>query len=185
MEASSWSNFKTLVSDKTLLIQYSENARGYNLYAPEASVFMWHIWVPKDGGADVADFETNFKPTANAPMMINGVPMSAPSVGETAIFDALAIRDTAAHNSTASSNTGYRVKTIIVSNGLNQIVTMQCQGSRDGTNWLNIGETWDVAAGASIYQSSDTYFPFMRSVATCAVAPASGALSMWLEKVGV
>jgi len=185
MEVSSWSEFKSLLTSKQLLIQYSGNTRGYDLYASEAGVFIWHIWIPKDSGSDISDFETNFKPTANAPMMINGVPVTAPNVGETALFNAEAIRDTAAHNSASSTNTGYRVKTIIVNNGLNQTVTIQCQGSRDGTNWINIGGTWDVVATTWTYQSCDTYFPYMRAIATCSVAPATGTLSFWLEKVGV
>lgn len=184
MNVNSWSDFKTLVTNKVLLMQYSDNGISYEIFAPEATVFLWTTSLVK-GSSDATDFENNYKSAANAPMMINGAPVEAPNVGETALFDTESIRDTNAHNSTSSSNRGYRVKTVIVNNGLNQIVTMQCQGSRDDTNWINIGGTWDVAATTLTYQSCDTYFPYMRAVATCSVAPSSGTLSMWLEKVGV
>lgn len=184
MEVDTWANFKTLVTSKILLMQYSDAGSNYEIFAPEAQTFLWHISLVK-GSSDATDFDNNYKAAANAPMMMNGAIVESPNVSEAVLFNAVAIRDTAAHNSTASTNTGYRVKTIIVSNGLNQIVSMQCQGSRDGTNWINIGSSWDVAAGANIYQSCDTYFPYMRAVATCAVAPSTGTLSMWLEKVGV
>lgn len=184
MNLTSWSDFKTLVTSKVLLMQYSVGSNSYEIFAPEAGVFMWHITLDS-GTSDYTDFETNFKSSANAPMMIGGVPVTAPNVGETALFNAEAIRDTSAHNSVSSSNVGYRVKTIMVNNGLNQAVTFQCQGSRDNTNWVNVGGTWDVAATTWTYQSCDTYFPYMRTVATCSVAPTSGSLSFWLEKVGV
>ena len=184
MLVNSWASFKTLVTNKVLLMQYSEDVRNYDIFATEAQAFMWNISLLK-GSSDATDFENNFKSEANAPLMINGATIEAPNVGETALFEALAIRSTSAQNSASSTNRGYRVKTVIVANGLNQTVTIQCQGSRDNTNWLNIGTTWDVAASTSIYQSCDTYFPYMRAIATCSVAPASGTLSMWIEKVGV
>jgi hypothetical protein len=184
MTLTSWSDFKTLVSNKTLLMQYSAGANSYEIFAPEAGVFMWHITL-NSGTSDYTDFENNFKASANAPLMLNGATVEAPNVGETAIFDAVAIRNTSATNSSSSSNIGYRVKTVMVNNGLDQAVSIQCQGSRDGTNWINIGTAWSVATATWTYQSCDTYFPYMRAVATCSVAPTTGTLSMWLEKVGV
>jgi hypothetical protein len=184
MEISTWTEYKNLLTSKVLGIQYGESPTWYELYAPEAQTFMWHISLEK-GTADATDFEANYKPTANAPMMINGYPAEAPTIGESQLFTNEAIRDTAAHNSASSTNRGYRVKTVLVQSTLNQDVSIQCQGSRDGTTWLNIGSAWTVTASTSIYQSCDTYFPYMRAVATCAVAPASGTLNMWLEKVGV
>ena len=184
MEINSWADYKTLVANKVLKIQFTEFVDRYDLYSPEGQAFIWRISIAK-GTSDSTDFETNFKSSANAPLMIGGAPIESPNVSESALFNAEAIRDTATHNSASSTNTGYRVKTVIVNNGLNQIVTMQCQGSRDNTNWINIGGAWDVAATTWIYQSCDTYFPHMRAIATCSVAPASGTLSMWLEKVGV
>jgi hypothetical protein len=184
MSVTTWSDYKTLLTSKVLTIQYYDDGTSYNLFAPEAQTFLWSIVLLK-GSSDATDFETNFISTANAPMMINGNPISAPPMAESAVFNALAIRDTSPHNGVSAQNLGYRVKTIIVNNGLNQAVTFQCQGSRDGTNWINIGTTWDVAATTLTYQTCDTYFPYMRAVATCAVSPTTGTLSLWLEKVGV
>jgi hypothetical protein len=70
MEATSWTNFKGLVSSKALLIQYSDAGNFYEIFASEAGVFLWHITLPKDSGTDVTDFETNFKPTANQPIEV-------------------------------------------------------------------------------------------------------------------
>ena len=103
---------------------------------------------------------------------------------EIAVFDLEAIRDTAVHNSISSDNSQFHLKTIVISNGLNQTVTLQVQGSRDNSTWINIGSTFDVAASTNTYQTSDTFFPFMRITAICSVAPASGTLSAWFELLG-
>lgn len=68
MMIQSWTEFKSLVSNKKLLIQYVEGAGDYNVYASEAGEFMWAAILQKDGGADVTDFETNFKASANQPI---------------------------------------------------------------------------------------------------------------------
>ena len=103
---------------------------------------------------------------------------------ELVVFDAEAIRDTATHNSVNSTNSNFHLKTIVVSNGLNQTVTLQLQGSRNGSSWINIGSTFDQAAGTDGYQTSEVFFPYMRITATCSVAPASGTLSAWFELLG-
>lgn len=185
IQLNDWTTYKGLLSTKGMAVQYVEFSDRYELYAAEAGIFTWRFSLAKSGGSDQTDFETNYKPTANAPLMINGNEISAPPMAESVVFNALAIRDTSAHNGTTSQNFGYRVKTIIVNNGLDQTVTLQCQGSRDGTNWINIGTTWDVVANSQIYQTCETYFPYLRAIATCSVSPTTGTLSLWLEKVGV
>lgn len=70
MELQSWSAFKSLVTAKALLIQYSETPMYYDIFAPEAGVFLWHTTIQKDGGSDQTDFETNYKANANAPLEI-------------------------------------------------------------------------------------------------------------------
>ena len=102
---------------------------------------------------------------------------------EDAMFDAEAIRDTSSHNSNGTDAYELPVKTLIIQNTLDQIVTLQLQGSRDNVNFFNVGNTFDVAAGAWYWQSCDTFFPFGRIVAQCAVAPTTGGLSVWCEKV--
>lgn len=67
MEISSWSDFKNLVNGKMLLMQYVEAGNNYEISAPESSSFLWHTSLLK-GSSDAADFETNFKATANQPL---------------------------------------------------------------------------------------------------------------------
>jgi hypothetical protein len=114
------------------------------------------------------------------------LPGSGPvPVEETQIFNNLAIRDTNTATSVSSNNIGYRVKTLIITNTLDQAVTKQCQGSRDNSNWFNIGDSFTVSSGATIYQTCETYFPYVRAQASCSVAPTTGSLNMWIEKMGV
>jgi len=120
--------------------------------------------------------------TAHIPIPLPSTPID---VEETTIFNGLEIRDTDDHTSAVSTNIGYRVKTLIVTNTMDQLVNKQCQASRDNSNWFDIGDPFEVAAGATIYQSCETYFPYVRAIASCAVAPTTGTLSMWVEKMGV
>jgi hypothetical protein len=64
-----WSNYKALISSKTLMIQYEESSTDYKLYAPEAGSFLWTIILNKES-SDATDFETNFKPNANKPLEV-------------------------------------------------------------------------------------------------------------------
>jgi len=95
-------------------------------------------------------------------------------------FTALEIRDTDSHTGDTVFNGDYTIKTIIIENGLDQIVTFQCQGSMhaDFSNMFLIGGTWDISASINTYQSCDTYFPYWRLIATCAVAPTTGDLTV-------
>jgi hypothetical protein len=95
-------------------------------------------------------------------------------------IDALAIRDTDAHNGDVVFNGDFVIKTLIIENSLNQTVTFQCQGSAnsDFSNSFNIGTSWDVAASTNTYMTCETYIPFWRIVATCSVSPASGTLTV-------
>jgi len=102
---------------------------------------------------------------------------------ESTMFEDEAIRDTSVHNSVGVNSNEMPVKTLIVNNALNQTVTLQMQASRDNTNWFNVGTTFDVLTNAWFWQSCDTFFPYGRMVAQCSVAPASGTLSVWCEKV--
>src|ERR1035437_5220833 len=67
MELSSWNDFKILVASKGLLIQYTQLAKYYDIFAPESTEFLWHIQLVL-ATPDALDFETNVKPTANAPL---------------------------------------------------------------------------------------------------------------------
>ena len=95
-------------------------------------------------------------------------------------IDALAIRDTSAKNGDVVFNGAFVIKTLIIENGLNQTVTLQCQGSAnaDFSNSFNIGTSFDVSASTNTYMTCETYIPYWRIVATCFVAPASGTLTV-------
>jgi len=101
---------------------------------------------------------------------------------ESVMFDALEIRDTSAHYTAGIPAQELPVKTLIINNGLDQTVNLQMQASRDNTNWFNVGSAFDAASGWS-YQTCETFFPYGRLIATCAVAPTTGSLSAWCEKV--
>jgi len=67
MNVLSWSDFKTLASNKKLLMQYSDDGTNYEIFASEHGEFNWHITLSK-GTSDATDFENNFKSAANAPL---------------------------------------------------------------------------------------------------------------------
>lgn len=100
---------------------------------------------------------------------------------EDKVFDALAIRNTTTQDSSSSMSGEFNAKTIIVENGLNQEVSIQLQGSRNGT-WFSIGSPFAVSASTNLYQTVSDYFPKYRLQATCAVAPASGTLTAYILK---
>jgi hypothetical protein len=98
------------------------------------------------------------------------------------VFTAKSIRDTSAHNS-ASSDTGeFTAETIVVHNGLNQQVTIQLQGTVDDTNWINVGNSFNVAASTNDYETVSDYFCCYRITATCATAPTTGTMDAWILK---
>jgi hypothetical protein len=101
------------------------------------------------------------------------------SINYSKTFDALAIRDTSAHNGTVIFNGEQIIKTLVVENELNQTVSMQCQGSvhADFSNVFDIGGSWDVSANTNFPQTCDSYYPYWRAVATCVSSPTTGTLT--------
>lgn len=95
-------------------------------------------------------------------------------------FDAIEIRDTSSHNGSLINNFDFQLKTIIIENELNQVVTLQCQASchSDFSHVFNVGSPFDVSANTDIYQTCDSYFPYMRLTAVCSVAPTTGTLTI-------
>jgi hypothetical protein len=71
MNVATWADFKTLVALKKIPIQYQESSTLYELFAPEAGIFMWELALLK-GTADSDDFVTNFKAAANGAIEIKG-----------------------------------------------------------------------------------------------------------------
>lgn len=100
-------------------------------------------------------------------------------------FDALAIRDTAEHNSSVSNHQQFSPKTIAICNKLNQTTTFQLEGSFNSSfaEVFDIGATFDVAAETNAWQNASVYFPFLRLKASCSVAPTTGTLTTFFLKV--
>ena len=107
-------------------------------------------------------------------------------VNQEKAYDALAIRDTSDHTSTTISNYNFQLKTIIVENGLDKQVTIQCKASAysDFSNSFNVGSPFDASANTNMYQTCDAYFPYMRLVASCDSSPSSGDLTVHFEQYG-
>jgi hypothetical protein len=77
----SYSDFKSRLTSKALQVQYVQTPGSYFLFAIEAGVISWQTNLII-GSSDANDFETNLKPTANAPMEIKagaGRPMRVSS----------------------------------------------------------------------------------------------------------
>jgi hypothetical protein len=94
----------------------------------------------------------------------------------------LAITDTSAHNSSVVDTGEFTAETIVIYNGLNQQVTLQLQGSLDETTWINVGSSFNITATTNDYETVTDYFPCYRLTATCATAPTSGTLQVWILK---
>lgn len=171
-----WSNFKSLSDSKGMKIQYQDYSNEYYLWALEnGTTYICGITKTTPASSDQADFENNYKANSNLPI----------NIGENIVFNALQIRNTSQHTSSISDNRGFVPKTIIVQNSLNQPVNIAVFGSRtsDFSLELQIGSSVDIAASTNDYMTLTDYFPYLRLKATCLVAPASGSLTIFLEKV--
>jgi hypothetical protein len=77
--APSWSIFKSFISDRNLSIQWMDLGDNYWLKGFDGP-FELEYMMPKDGGSDQIDFETNFKNAGNQPLefrSVDGLPMVA------------------------------------------------------------------------------------------------------------
>jgi len=102
------------------------------------------------------------------------------SINSQNTFTAEAIRDTNLHNGEIVFNGDFVIKTLIIENGLNQDVTLQCQASahEDFSNSFNVGSSFNASASTDSYQTCDSYFPYWRITAQCGSSPSSGALTV-------
>ncbi len=118
--------------------------------------------------------------------------------GEDVLFAALAIADTAEHDSAPSNCRGYKSKAIFVTTSLNQSVNVSVDVSRDGSVWVNLNSPASLPAGTFTLDGNETGaspgqtsfvaglnnpWPYVRVHATCPVAPTAGTISAWLEKL--
>jgi hypothetical protein len=100
---------------------------------------------------------------------------------EDRVFVEEQIRDIVTHNSVVSPSAEFRAKTIFIANGLDQAVTLQLRGARDGI-FVNVGDPFIIAANSNGYQTVEDYFPKYDLTAQCSIAPISGALNVWIIK---
>jgi len=107
------------------------------------------------------------------------------AVNKIKAIDTLAIRDTSEHTSLEVDNGDTVIKTLVIENILDQAVTFRCEGSAnsDFSNHFDIGYPWDVPASTNIYATCNSYIPYWRIVATCASAPTSGTVTVWVMGV--
>jgi hypothetical protein len=80
MNVATWSDFKTLVAAKKILMQYTDDGGKYHVFAIEHPGIAWAIRLLKDGSADVEDFEDNFKTNANKPLEVRSSSVRPPRV---------------------------------------------------------------------------------------------------------
>lgn len=67
----SWTDFKSLAINKQLGLHHIEFDNSYEVLINEG-VLIWVASILKDGGADVTDFENNYKPLSNRPTFFLG-----------------------------------------------------------------------------------------------------------------
>ena len=100
------------------------------------------------------------------------------------IFTDESIRVDTVVNSTVANTGEFNAETIVVYNDLDEDVSIQLQGSLDGTNWIDIGNAFTVSAGDKDYDTVTDYFPHYRVTAKCTTAPTTGDLNVWILKSG-
>jgi hypothetical protein len=101
------------------------------------------------------------------------------------IFTDEAIRVNTVVESSIADTGEFNAETIVVYNDLDKDVAIQLQGSLDnGTNWLDIGNSFSVTTVTKDYDTVTDYFPCYRVTAKCATAPTTGDLSVWILKAG-
>lgn len=95
------------------------------------------------------------------------------------LFNALAIRDTAAHDSSSIDNALSGNVLVLIENGLDQTVVVKLQGSFNDSTWTDLPGSESVATTAKAAITLSDPWPKVRAVATCAVQPTTGTLTAW------
>lgn len=104
------------------------------------------------------------------------------TVDKDKIFTDEAIRVNTVVNSGIANTGEFNAETIVVYNDLDETVAIQLQGSLDETNWIDIGDPFNVATNVKDYATVTDYFPFYRVTAKCTIAPTTGNLNVWILK---
>ena len=106
------------------------------------------------------------------------------TVDKDKVFTAEAIRVTTVVNSVIANTGEFNAETIVIYNDLDETVSIQLQGSLDETNWIDIGDPFNVATNIKDYATVTDYFPCYRITAICSTAPTTGDLDAWILKAG-
>jgi hypothetical protein len=167
-----WSDFKADIISKGFPLNYKTIQGGYEVFIVDRSMLLWKAILMDS--ADILDFETNYKTNAN---------LNFDYDIEDIMFDSQEIRDTDEYNSIDINTRKFLTKTFIIQNSLDQTIILQLQASRDNTNWFNVGNSFDIMASIWSWKSCNIFFPYMRIVAYCPIAPTMGSLSIWCEKI--
>ena len=117
---------------------------------------------------------------------------STPTSREDILFDAIFFADTSAHVSNVSKDVaGFNQIVLVINNSLNQAGNYQVQYSRDGSTWINYGSAQALGASSGLTFVDNkvigglTTRPLLglfRVSYTATIAPASGTLSIYLQK---
>jgi hypothetical protein len=81
-----WSQVKTLLISKNLLLQYIEDVAIYTMFAYDGP-FSITTTIYKDGNPDQVDFETNYKTSANKPLyQLGQQPFASKQIGSKKLY---------------------------------------------------------------------------------------------------
>ena len=177
IDVESWSDFKTLLSNKAGKIQYVTIGTDYVIwFIEDAMRYNYVIPITTPASSDQEDFEDNYKDNANQPIL----------QGEEQVMTDLEIRDTDDHYSSVTDNRGYIPKTIYIENTLDQDIQVCVGGSRysDFSSGVpTCGGEQTITAGETDYLTITDYFPYMKIKVSCTTAPTSGDVSVWVLRV--
>jgi hypothetical protein len=153
----SWSSFKSIVLSKKLLIQYDEAVSSYYIWAYDQNA-LYNVTILKTSptNPDQVDFETNYKPTANAPINIDPVTVQQTtqlSDTITAIYSLTfntvtnGIQLTDLINLSAQEVTQLSTLELYGSQEITQLTTLQLYGSQEVVQLTNLNTVLSQQTG--------------------------------------
>jgi len=172
----SWTDFKSLISIKSGVMQYQTQGSDYVIWFMEGNIRYTHaISITSPANTDQTDFENNYKDDCNKPVFI----------GEDEIIHELVLRDTDDHISNVSDNRGAIPKTVVIYNETDQDITVQLQGDRDSDFdvAMDMGNPFVIDAGTHDYATISDYLPYLRVKITASTAPTSGTVDAYIMRV--
>ena len=71
-----WSEFKNILDNNYISFLYEDDQNSYSVYIQHQGMIV-KCYLAKDGGADVVDFETNYKALGNKELVLEPAPFAA------------------------------------------------------------------------------------------------------------